>query len=260
MKEDIIILLAGLLSGFLSEIGGAGSLLSLPMLISLGIPPVVANGSNRVAVFSLYTSAYARYVYTGKRIYDPKYISELAVPIILGTVCGAVSANILPDAFMHWAIIGFSIALIILNSHTQIRDDIMVPRVAIKLSIKNFLLLFGAGTYAGLIQSGMTYIFFYIFANILLIDYPASKYLKFYFSMFVTPIALVVFMFFANINFKVGFLLLIGGAIGGWIGSYKIEHWDINKDRYIIKLSIVFSVLYLIVFMLRYVPKGILFI
>jgi uncharacterized membrane protein YfcA len=40
----------GLVAGFINTLAGSGSLLSLPMLILLGLPANVANGTNRVGV------------------------------------------------------------------------------------------------------------------------------------------------------------------------------------------------------------------
>ena len=41
----------GIAAGFLNTVAFGGSLLALPMLIFLGLPTAVANGTNRVAIF-----------------------------------------------------------------------------------------------------------------------------------------------------------------------------------------------------------------
>ncbi|MFW6370983.1 MAG: TSUP family transporter, partial [Bacteroidota bacterium] len=41
---------AGFIAGFINTLAGSGSLLTLPLLIFLGLPPTVANGTNRVAI------------------------------------------------------------------------------------------------------------------------------------------------------------------------------------------------------------------
>ncbi|MBT3919531.1 MAG: sulfite exporter TauE/SafE family protein, partial [Flavobacteriaceae bacterium] len=38
------------LERFINTVAGGGTLLSLPVLIFLGLPPSVANGTNRVAI------------------------------------------------------------------------------------------------------------------------------------------------------------------------------------------------------------------
>ena len=45
-----MLFLAGLVAGTLNVIAGGGSMLTLPVMIFLGLPPAVANGTNRVAI------------------------------------------------------------------------------------------------------------------------------------------------------------------------------------------------------------------
>ena len=55
MPPDImtvaLLLGAGLLAGTLNSIAGGGSLMTIPLLIFIGLPPTVANATNRIAIF-----------------------------------------------------------------------------------------------------------------------------------------------------------------------------------------------------------------
>ena len=44
------IIAAGFLAGFINTLAGSGSLVTLPLLIFIGLPANVANGTNRVAI------------------------------------------------------------------------------------------------------------------------------------------------------------------------------------------------------------------
>ena len=46
----LLIIGAGILAGFINTLAGSGSLLTLPMLMFIGLPPIVANGTNRIAI------------------------------------------------------------------------------------------------------------------------------------------------------------------------------------------------------------------
>ena len=48
--EPFFLVLIGFLSGVINTLAGGGSLITLPILIFLGLPPNVANGTNRVAI------------------------------------------------------------------------------------------------------------------------------------------------------------------------------------------------------------------
>ena len=45
-----LILATGTLAGIINTMAGGGSMLTLPMLIFLGLPPATANGTNRIAI------------------------------------------------------------------------------------------------------------------------------------------------------------------------------------------------------------------
>ena len=48
--EIIALILAGLLVGFINTLAGGGSIISLSVLMVLGLPANIANGTNRVDI------------------------------------------------------------------------------------------------------------------------------------------------------------------------------------------------------------------
>ena len=61
MTHDITTILilfgVGLVAGTINMIAGGGSMITLPVLILLGLPPNVANGTNRVVILVQNTGA-----------------------------------------------------------------------------------------------------------------------------------------------------------------------------------------------------------
>jgi len=47
-----VVFIAGVIAGLINTLAGGGSLLSLPILIFLGLPTAVANGTNRIAIIT----------------------------------------------------------------------------------------------------------------------------------------------------------------------------------------------------------------
>ena len=47
------LIVAGLVAGTINTIAGGGSLLSVPLLVALGLPGDVANGTNRVGILAI---------------------------------------------------------------------------------------------------------------------------------------------------------------------------------------------------------------
>ena len=48
ISEILILLFLGLVSGIINTLAGGGSLITLPVMIFMGIPPIEANGTNRI--------------------------------------------------------------------------------------------------------------------------------------------------------------------------------------------------------------------
>ena len=71
--NDIIILLfCGIIAGFINTVAGGGSLLTLPILIFMGLPSNIANGTNRIAIFM--QNIFSISGYKSRGISDFKYL------------------------------------------------------------------------------------------------------------------------------------------------------------------------------------------
>jgi len=55
--EYPLLVLVGFIVGIINTMAGGGSLITLPLLIFLGLPPSVANGTNRIAIMMTAFSA-----------------------------------------------------------------------------------------------------------------------------------------------------------------------------------------------------------
>ena len=104
----LLILLAGIGAGFVGYAVGASSLVSYPALLTLGIPPVLANASNTVGVLG------ARKELRGQRLRSITYVSIGAV----GGVAGAALLLSLDPKIFEFAVpplILFSSLIIAVN-------------------------------------------------------------------------------------------------------------------------------------------------
>jgi uncharacterized membrane protein YfcA len=50
ISEGLLLIVVGFFAGIINTLAGGGSLFTLPVLIFLGLPPSVANGTNRIAI------------------------------------------------------------------------------------------------------------------------------------------------------------------------------------------------------------------
>ena len=78
----------GVIAGFLNVMAGGGSLLTVPVLVFMGLPGPVANGTNRIAILAQNVTAIAAFARNGFQ--DFRLSLSLAACAIPGAVVGAL--------------------------------------------------------------------------------------------------------------------------------------------------------------------------
>ena len=83
-----LLLLVGTVGGFLNVMAGGGSLLTVPVLVFLGLPGPVANGTNRIAILVQNITAITTFFRHGHA--DFRRSLGLALCAIPGAILGAL--------------------------------------------------------------------------------------------------------------------------------------------------------------------------
>ena len=93
-----ILIAVGFVVGFINTVAGGASLLSLPMFIFMGLPPAVANGTNRVAI--LVQTAVGAAGFKSKGVGNFPFNLYLGLSAMVGAVIGAqISLDIKGETF-----------------------------------------------------------------------------------------------------------------------------------------------------------------
>ncbi len=100
----LAVIAAGIFAGFVNTLAGGGSLLTLPLLMFLGLPANIANGTNRIGVFiqSLVSSVSFR----RQNIYTVRESLWMSAPSIVGALLGALIAVKINERVMELLIAG----------------------------------------------------------------------------------------------------------------------------------------------------------
>ena len=77
----------GIFAGFINTLAGSGSLLTLPLLMFLGLPPNVANGTNRIAI--LLQNVVGVSSFKQQKVLKIKDGLQLGIPAVIGSLVGA---------------------------------------------------------------------------------------------------------------------------------------------------------------------------
>ena len=234
-NDVIILLICGVIAGFINTVAGGGSLLTLPILIFMGLPSNIANGTNRIAIFM--QNIFSISGYKSRGVSDFKYSSWLSVSALIGSIIGAkIAINIDEDMFnkILSAVIIIVVLTIIYNKKTF---NINSENISIEKKIISVIMFFFIGIYGGFIHAGVGFLILSILSNYNGIQLSKANSIKVFVVFVYTFFALIVFIMENKINWILGINLGIGNSIGGWIAS----RWSYNKPDKIIKIFIIIS-------------------
>lgn len=222
MELEIHIVVAvigvGVLVGFINTLAGSGSLLSLPLLIALGLPANVANGTNRIGI--LMQSIVATSSFKKNKVFEWKEGLWLSAPAVVGSLAGAYFAIGLTNETMETAIgilLVIMFVLMIYKPNKWLKEQ--AGDVNAKPGVWQILIFFAIGFYGGFIQAGVG---FFLLAGLVLgagFDLIKANAIKVLIVLLYTPFALAVFMYNNQVNYLYGFILGIGNMIGAYLAS-----------------------------------------
>ena len=234
-NDIIILLICGVIAGFINTVAGGGSLLTLPILIFMGLPSNIANGTNRIAIFM--QNIFSISGYKSRGVSDFKYSSWLSVSALIGSIIGAkIAININEDMFNK--ILSVVIIIVVLTIiYNKKSFNINSENISIEKKIISVIMFFFIGIYGGFIHAGVGFLILSILSNYNGIQLSKANSIKVFVVFVYTFFALIVFIMENKINWILGINLGIGNSIGGWIAS----RWSYNKPDKIIKIFIIIS-------------------
>ncbi|WP_096894574.1 sulfite exporter TauE/SafE family protein [Candidatus Scalindua japonica] len=251
-----VVFTIGILAGFINTLAGGGSLLTLPILIFLGLPTAIANGTNRIAIVVQCMSAVAGFKKKG--ISHFKLSLLFVIPAILGAIIGAQIAVDLSDILFKrvLAIVMLLVLGLILldpakrwNTNRQLRGNDPV-RFGRNQLIATMIVLFFIGIYGGFIQIGVGFIIIAALTTITGFNLVVTNSHKAFIAGTYTIFALIVFAFNGKVCWSIGLCLAAGMGLGGWIGS----HWAVDKGERWIRLVLTVCVIAMVIKLSGFIP------
>lgn len=235
----------GLIAGFINTLAGSGSLLTLPLLMFLGLPPNVANGTNRIAI--LLQNLVGVSSFKQQKVLDFRDGIKIGIPAIIGSLIGARIAVNMNDVIMEKAIGGLLILmffLIILKPGRWLKGHEDQPPAKLLWQV---IIFFFIGVYGGFIQAGVG---FFLLAGLVLgagFELVKANALKVFIVFLYTPFALAVFIINGDVNYVFGFILAIGNMMGAFIGARVAVKWGASAVRYFLLIALAFASLKLLI-------------
>ena len=235
--EYPLLIVVGIIVGFINTMAGGGSLITLPILIFLGLPSAVANGTNRIAL--MMTAFSANMGFKSKGISTFPFSAYTGTCALMGSIIGAHIAIDINDAAFNkiLSIIMILVILIIIFKPRIVSNDLSVRLTGKHLRL-SCVVFFFIGLYGGFVNAGIGFVimlFLHFYNRMNLVRVNATKVVI---VLVYTIGAFLTFVFNDLVNYSYGICLAIGTVFGGWNAS----RFAVKKGEKVIKLFLVISV------------------
>ncbi len=232
----------GLAAGFINTTAGGGSMLTLPLLMFLGLPANIANGTNRIAI--LLQNVIGVYTFRQKKVLDLKMDYKLAIPAIIGSIIGALFAVEINPILLKKIIAGLMVVMFFI---VVLKPDVWVKERAgatiAKPNLMQYFIFFIIGLYGGFIQMGVG---FFLLAGLVLgcgQDLVKANAVKVFIVLIYTVFSLGIFVYHKQVDLTAGLILAAGNMAGAWLGAHFTVKGGAKYVRYVLILALVLVIL-----------------
>lgn len=214
----VLLVVIGFVVGFINTVAGGGSLISLPILIFLGLPPSVANGTNRIAI--VIQNAIGVAGFRSKGVSTFPFNIYLGLSALMGAIIGAqIAVDIKGETFNRILAIIMVMVVAIIVLRPKINTDELQERLTGKYLWLGIIAFFFIGIYGGFINAGIGFVillFLHYVNHMSLVRANATKVAVVFIY---TLSALAVFLYNDKVLWKVGLVLALGNGTGAWFSS-----------------------------------------
>ncbi len=228
--RDLAIFGAGIAAGTINVIVGSGTLITFPVLLAFGFPPVLANVSNNIGLVpGSLTGAYGyRRELEGQR----GRLASLGSASLLGGLLGAVLLLVLPaGAFSAIvpALIGIALAMVVAQprlaklvarrQREREEEEEERERAAGRTRPVLWFLVCCTGVYGGYFGAAQGVLLIGILGTALSEGLQRVNAVKNVLAALVNGTAAVVFIAVSHVDWAVAGLIALGSVLGGLLGA-----------------------------------------
>ncbi len=210
--EAALLFGGGLFAGVVNSLAGGGSLLTVSLLVLIGLPGTLANGTNRIGV--LLQNAVAAWSFRAEGVSGFQGAGRLLVPVLSGSLVGALAVSRIADEDFEriFAVLMVGLLVPLLRGPAPSAERRAWPPA---LSAAVF---FAIGAYGGAFQAGVgiPLLFALAYAGTDLVQANAVKVVV---ILAVTATAVPVFVLEDKVAWAPALALAPGFIAGGFLGA-----------------------------------------
>lgn len=215
---------AGIISGIVSAVASMASLVSYPALLLAGCSPVVANITNTAAL--IFTGPGVLLASSKKMKGHWLEFGKYCLFLLSGAIVGALLLVMFPgkvfEKLVPFFVLFSSIGLMIANGKKTNDRDKQKGRTKGKVFLA-YIGLFLGGIYSGYFGAAAGVIHLICINYLSDDEFFVVNAMKDLVGALANLVALVVFIFSANINWPMAIAMEIGLFVGGYLGQFSIK-------------------------------------
>ncbi|CAL9344351.1 sulfite exporter TauE/SafE family protein [Streptomyces sp. enrichment culture] len=222
--ESLAVFAAGVGAGTINTIVGSGTLITFPVLLATGLPPVTATVSNALGLIpgSISGAIGYREELKGQR----RLVLRLGVAAAAGGLAGAMLLLTLPSTAFETIVpvlVALALVLVVLQPRISARVQRHRARNGTSARADGGPVLFGglllASVYGGYFTAAQGIIYLSLMGMLLDDTLQRLNAVKNVLAAVVNTIAALFFLFAADFDWTAVLLIAVGSAIGGQVGA-----------------------------------------
>ncbi len=214
-----------MVGGALNSVAGGGSFVAFPTLLFTGVPPIPANATNTIALWTGAAAsggAYRRHLDMPRRVLLPLLTSSL-----IGGIAGALLLLRTPaHTFMRvlpWLTLGATLLFAFGRKLAGARKSALAHEASSGALAAATLFQLCVAVYGGYFGGGMGIVMLAMLATLGMTDIHAMNALKSVMGSVINGVAVVTFILARAVYWKHGTVMILGAILGGYLGAHYAQ-------------------------------------
>jgi len=224
-QQAMFLFLAGILGGALNAVAGGGSFVAFPALLLVGVPPIPANATNTLALWTGVTASGGAY---RNRLDVPRRV--LMPLLITSFVGGIIGAFLLLKTPAHtflrvlpWLMLGATLLFVFGNRLARGHPSSVGHDATTAAILGASIFELVVAVYGGYFGGGVGIVNLAMLAAVGMTDIHAMNALKSILGMAINGIAVLVFIVKDAIYWPQGIVMIVGALVGGYLGAHYAQ-------------------------------------
>jgi uncharacterized membrane protein YfcA len=225
LDHAIFLFIAGILGGALNAVAGGGSFLAFPALLFVGVPPIPANATNTLA---LWTGAAASGGAYRNRLDVP---TRVLVPLLITSLAGGIVGAFLllrtpAHTFLRvlpWLMLGATLLFIFGKRLAGGRISSVGHDATTAAILGASIFELVVAVYGGYFGGGIGIVNLAMLAAVGMTDIHAMNALKSILGTAINGVAAAVFVLKGAIFWPHAIVMIVGALVGGYFGAHYAQ-------------------------------------